>query len=236
MKTNLYCVSYKRAHTLPEMDSFIRENAIFCIWKEEEEEYKKYGAKNFIFGQGLLNQRNQALSHAFENNANCVQIDDDLVRVRKNNFDGKRGEDVSFEEAYNDFIEFAEQSQAKLIGIPPTDNPFFAKKEVQENAFVIASFMFCKPTDLRFDTDMKVKEDYDYTLQHIKKYGLTERFQKYLYTFKHYSNSGGVVDYRNDELEKENMLYLLKKWGGALKMHPKRKNEVLFNRNLKRFL
>ncbi len=236
MQTNLYCVSYKRAHTLPEMDSFIRENAIFCIWKEEEEEYKKYGAKKFIFGKGLLDQRNQALQHAYEENANCVQIDDDLVEVRINNFDGKKGDLVSFEEAYNDFISFAENSKAQLIGMPPTNNPFFAKKEVQNNAFCIASFMLAKPTSLRFDENLSLKEDYDYTLQHIKEYGLVQRYQKYLFTFRHYSNTGGVVDYRNDELENKNMMYLLKKWGGALKMHPKRKNEVLFQRSLQKYL
>jgi hypothetical protein len=85
---------------------------------------------------------------------------------------------------------------------------------------------FCKPNEIRFDEQLTLKEDYDFTLQHIQKYG-TIRYQKYLFTFQHYSNKGGAVDIRNDKEEQKNIMILKSKWGDKIRLNPKRKNEIL---------
>ena len=87
--------------------------------------------------------------------------------------------------------------------------------------------IFVKPNELKFDEKLTLKEDYDYTLQHIERYGICMRYQKYLFSFSHYSNEGGAVEYRNDTEEQYNIVYLMKKWGKSVKLNKKRKNEIL---------
>ena len=120
--------------------------------------------------------------------------------------------------------------------MPPTTNPFYAKNEIQLNAFVIASMCLTKPSDERFDPNVRLKEDYDFTLQHIKNNGGVVRWHKYLLNFKHYTNSGGVVSYRNKSTESKSINYLIEKWGDAITLNKKRENEILFRRNVKKYL
>jgi len=86
--------------------------------------------------------------------------------------------------------------------------------------------MFIKPNPLRFDEQLTLKEDYDYTLQHIKHIG-TIRYQKYLFTFEHYSNKGGAVEIRNSNEEQRNIKILFAKWGNKIRLNQKRNNEIL---------
>ena len=87
--------------------------------------------------------------------------------------------------------------------------------------------LFIKPNPLRFDTTMTLKEDYDYTLQHLAKYGNVFRYQKYLFEFEHYTNKGGAVQYRSTKEEHKNIRILIGKWGEKIRLNPKRKNEIL---------
>jgi len=114
-----------------------------------------------------------------------------------------------------------------LMGVPPTSNDFFAKNKISKNTFCIGDMLFIKPNPLRFDTSLTLKEDYDYTLQHLHKYGNTFRYQKYLFEFEHYKNKGGAVDYRTEKEERKNIMILKSKWGDKVKLNPKRKNEIL---------
>lgn len=43
--------------------------------------------------------------------------------------------------------------------------------EFQTINFISAAFMVIRPTHLRFNEKMTLKEDYEYTVQHIKEYG-----------------------------------------------------------------
>ena len=45
--------------------------------------------------------------------------------------------------------------------------------------------------------------------------------------FKHYTNKGGVVEYRNPETEQKNIRRLKKKWPNFVKDNSKRDNEIL---------
>ena len=87
--------------------------------------------------------------------------------------------------------------------------------------------IFVKPCDVFFDEKLSLKEDYDYTLQHLQKYGNCFRYQKYLFTFDHYTNKGGAVDYRTNDEEQKTIRYLMSKWGDKIRLNTKRKNEIL---------
>jgi len=225
MNHNVYVISANRYNDLP-FNKQQKEKYIFCVKNGQKELYEQNGCKRVYNTGNLMDSRNFALEHAFKNNNICIQLSDDIKKVTTNkNFFKKKI--VSLDVAIDDILsKFIKIKGVDLMGVPPTDNYFFANKLVLENKFCIGDMLFVKPNELRFDTQLSLKEDYDYTLQHIQK-GKVLRYQKYLFTFKHYSNKGGAVDIRNDKEEQKNIMILKYKWGDKIRLNPKRKNEIL---------
>jgi hypothetical protein len=225
MKHNVYVISANRYTDLP-FNAKQKEDYIFCVKNGQSDLYKQNGCKNVYDTGNLMDSRNFALDHAFKQNRICVQLSDDIKKVKFNkNF--YQPKEIQLDDAIKDIVEKFDKIQGVyLMGVPPTDNYFFANKLVVENKFCIGDMLFVKPNELRFDKQLTLKEDYDYTLQHIQKAKVL-RYQKYLFTFKHYSNKGGAVDIRNDQEEQKNIMILKSKWGDKVRLNTKRKNEIL---------
>tara|TARA_R100001443_G_C3356222_1_gene178001 strand:+ start:699 stop:1379 length:681 start_codon:yes stop_codon:yes gene_type:complete len=225
MNYNVYVISAGRYDKLP-FNKTQKKKYIFCVKSGEKHLYQNNGCVNVYETGNLMQSRNFALEHAFKENKICVQLSDDIkkVKLNKNFFKDK---EVKLDEAIDDIInKFKKIDGVCLMGVPPTDNYFFANKLVAENKFCIGDMLFVKPNELRFDEQLTLKEDYDYTLQHIRKNKVL-RYQKYLFTFEHYSNKGGAVDVRDDKEEQRNIRILKSKWGEKVRMNTKRKNEIL---------
>jgi hypothetical protein len=226
MNYNVYVISAGRFDKLP-FSNEQKNKYIFCVKNGEKLLYEKAGCKNVFETGSLINSRNAALEMAFNENKICVQLSDDLKKVTTNkNFNLKKQVDLDF--AINDLINiFHKLKGVYLMGIPPTSNDFFAKNLISKNTFCIGDMLFIKPNELRFDTALTLKEDYDYTLQHLKKYGNCFRYQKFIFEFEHYKNKGGAVDYRTEQEEKKNIMILKSKWGDKVRLNKKRENEIL---------
>lgn len=92
----------------------------------------------------------------------------------------------------------------------------------------------CLPRSLRrggvqrFDEEMTLKEDYDYTAQHIARHGGILRCNRMTVSAKHHA-PGGAESLRDKKglEEQRNIAILLRKWPKAFRAHPKRKNEVV---------
>ena len=80
--------------------------------------------------------------------------------------------------------------------------------------------------DLRFDERLKVKEDYDYSMQHIFKYGGILRTHRFGIDVVHLTNEGGCVAYRTKDVEMEAYGVLLKKRGKGVVKFQNNKNFV----------
>ncbi len=225
MNHKVYVISANRYNDLPFNDEQ-KEKYIFCVKNGQKKLYEQNGCKEVYNTGNLMDSRNFALEHSFKNNSICIQLSDDIKKVTTNkNFVKKRT--VPLDEAIEDIVgKFKKINGVYLMGVPPTDNFFFANKIVVENKFCIGDMLFVKPNELRFDNQLTLKEDYDFTLQHIQKAKVL-RYQKYLFTFQHYSNAGGAVDIRNDKEEQKNIMILKSKWGDKIKLNTKRKNEIL---------
>lgn len=70
-----------------------------------------------------------------------------------------------------------------------------------------------KDSEIRYDENLPLKEDYDMTLQHIHKYGGALRFNFAHYEVKQAEQEGGCASYRNLDYEKSQFFDLQKKWG-----------------------
>lgn len=207
----------------------VQESVPDCIWlvpDEEVKDYEKAGADKVIpAGNSLVSARNKALEIASD--YYCVQISDDLEALSWRKPDmSTQGKTIT--ETAEMMVTQLAKSPYYLAGIAPTDNAYFATNRIAKKGFCIGDFFVVKPnSEIRFDDRFLLKEDYDFTLQHFTKYGGLLRFDFVLASFKHYSNQGGVVAYRNSQVEAEMISLLQKKWGKLVKLNPKRENEVL---------
>lgn len=201
-------------------------NASWYVRPSDVDTYKAESAK-VSATEGLSAARNYALADAYIRGLICVQLDDDLRGLKIVPAVGEKGLPASFPDVMAHILNEFERSPYFLGGVSPTDNHFFVRVPVHRHAFVVGSLCLVKPTRLRFDEGFPLKEDYDYTCQHVLEYGGVCRVDSVLASFSHYTNSGGAVGDRSDALEKVAIDRLKAKWGPWIRDNPKRQNEVL---------
>lgn len=69
---------------------------------------------------------------------------------------------------------------------------------------------------LRYDEDLWLKEDYDLSLQVLRRYHKALRFNKYHYQVDHFTETGGIVGMRNMPEETRQLRRLQEKWGSEV--------------------
>lgn len=222
----VYCISHMRPDNVKKIEEAVGGEVIWVVGKGEGETYQAHGATNIIEGGGLCESRNAALDHAFAIDHICVQISDDLKRIWWLQ-DKKTKTEMEFEVAVKILINDMESFRGHLAGVAPTANPYFLNKEHHFTQFIVGDMIAVRPCDLRFDTQLKLKEDYDFTVQHLKKFGIVVRVNRIAPEFLHRTNKGGAVDYRTAEREQEAIAYLNIKWPGWFRPNPRRDNEIL---------
>lgn len=70
-----------------------------------------------------------------------------------------------------------------------------------------------RPDDLRFDPDLWLKEDYDFSLQVLHRFHRILRLNRYHYRVDHQNESGGVVGHREMGEEVRQAQRLQRRWG-----------------------
>jgi hypothetical protein len=115
-----------------------------------------------------------------------------------------------------------------MVGCAATDSTMFMPKDdVSRHCFIIGDFIAVAPTPLRFDPALKLKEDLDYSIQHLQMYGQVGRLNTVLANWQHRTNLGGAVQYRTRAGEQEAIEHIQGKWPGWTRLNPRRENELL---------
>jgi len=226
MKLCYAVISSGRAHNVPLMQKFLPENVAWFVGKGERDYYELEGATRVIESGGLMRARNDAIGSAQEQGAWSVQLSDDLYKLEN----ADSAEPLTVRGAAKTIVAAAVTHGSHYAGVAPTSNKFFynPKRPVSEHLFIVGDFIAISPeTHLRFDEALRLKEDYDYTLQHLREYGRVCRCNFILASFRHRSNKGGAVRYRTTETEQETIAYLKNKWGDLIIDNAKRPNEIL---------
>jgi len=107
-----------------------------------------------------------------------------------------------------------------------------AGEEFGTKHFILGDFFVVDTgSKVRFDENLNLKEDYDFTCSHIRAHGGVMRCNRMTLTVKHYSNSGGACSNRDKKGKEEqrNIGILMDKWPRALRFNPKRTNEVIMS-------
>ena len=221
-------ISHARAENMGKMTRLVGK-ATWYVGHGEGDDYL-IGNCPVVESGKLCESRNKALRDAFERNLPCIQLSDDLKKIElayKENIYTKVKE-IEFSEAITRMGK--SEKIFKLIGVAPTNNAFFwSGHEYAINKFIIGDFIMVRPSELFFDEGLRLKEDYDYTLQHITTFGGVQRCDNIMPAFAHRSNKGGAVEYRDNSREQEAIMYLKTKWGRFIRDNAKRPNEILLN-------
>lgn len=183
--------------------------------------------------QGIVYVRNFILDY-FKKGDQVMMLDDDVQGFYK--LSGKELKKMEVAETMNLFeksFKICENGGAKYWGFYPIANNFYmnCKNPINVKGFIIATACGTIVDELRYDKHSDLKCDYDFTMQHIKKFGKVLRWNCYAVKAKHYTNKGGCVMTRTKEKEKKVCDYLKKKYPGAIVDNPRRENEVLIRIN-----
>lgn len=188
---------------------------------------------------GLCRSRNAALEDARERGAICVQVSDDLRRCTRIEVREKPGEERLYAIVETTFVETVSALLAELAETPfmlagcaPTANAYYfhPERRVRTAAFVVGDLIAVRPeSPVRFDERLRLKEDYDFTLAHVREHGGVVRVDELAPQFVHRTNAGGAVAIRTAEREQEAIALLREKWGAVVRDNPRRPNEVLLD-------
>jgi hypothetical protein len=204
---------------------------IFVDTNQEEREYRKYYNNVYVTGtNGITNARNFILDH-YPVNSKIIMMCDDVQAIGRLSSNKKSLQNITGNEVDKLICEAfikCKQFGTKLWGVYPVYNSFFMNHTIS-SGFCIASFCGIIVSKLRYPSELKLKEDYAFTLDNILKYKKVLRCNYLSVKARHYKNKGGCQDYRNDELEKHACNYLLSKYPWGVRRHPKRENEVILS-------
>lgn len=235
MKVHVAVISSGRPANVAKMAEHLGDlGATWYVGAGEADTYRQAGHRGlghhtFVESGPLCASRNAALDDAAAEGAACLQLSDDLRRIGW--AEGTTRDSVqplTMTDALARLAAAMDAEGAHLAGCAPTDNPYFAKPRVHRSAFIVGDLVLVRAgCPLRFDEQLCLKEDYDYTLQHLATYGVVARVDQLLATFVHRSNPGGAVAVRTPEVEQEAIARLQMKWPGHIRPNPKRANEVL---------
>jgi hypothetical protein len=229
MEYKVYIPSMSRAGKVTTHKLF-KDSYIVCP-NSQVEQYKKHhknviGVDDSI--KGITNTRNWILDYNKDNYH--IQVDDDALSFHC--FEkGKLKKFIDVEKINNilkNQFTVCDEWGLKVWGFAlAADYKFYREYTPFSTQGVIgANIIGIIDNPLRFDSRLKVKEDYDYSMQHIAKYGGALRSMKYGIDVIHLTNEGGCVSYRTKDVEMNAYEILKAKWG----------NKVVKLQNNKNFL
>ena len=175
-------------------------NECIYIFVANEEQKQKYisvigNEYNIIIGVlGLVNQRN-FITNYFEDGEIIISIDDDIEDlIQKDN--------RPLKEWLEECIEYLENSNAGLLSINPSVNPFYFEQRKNGKSFktgrypAVGVFNILK-NDKELLLSIDDMEDWERSLLYFKKYGMNVRYNDILIKTKYFCKDGGLSSFRN---------------------------------------
>lgn len=219
MRVKFYSPSYKR----PEKSiTQINYPFVKLVVKEDEaDQYRKNGNDIVVCpneAQGNTGRiRNWILDNLFEDADCLVLMDDDCKLVgRWENQKNYKFNPEELEEFCEIQAMLCQDMGFKFWGLNTvTDKGAYREyTPFSTLQFIGGPFQaHLKDSEIRYDTNLPLKEDYDITLQHCLEYGGALRVNYAHYDVKQAEQTGGCATYRNLAREKEQFFALQRKWG-----------------------
>jgi len=236
MKIKIAIPSYKRAEQIASLTLKLIDTEIFDVYvfvrQEETYTYQEHCPDATVVWTdaiGITPTRNAILDY-FQEGDKVLMLDDDIKSVKflfKDKLQKLNKEQIT-KLIIREFDK-CEKQGLKMWWIYPIANNFFMSSKYNTKCFIIWTFAGIINTELRFDETLTLKEDYDYSLQHIFTYGWVLRNNSVAVEAIHYTNKWWCVDYRDKNREQIAINILKKKWWTIIRDNSKRENEILLN-------
>lgn len=160
-----------------------------------------------------------------------LQIDDDALYF--NYFEGGIGTpgialpDERKLDLLVTYFEMCEDLGTNLFGFNVSGDKKFYREYSPFSmlSVVVGNLMGIVVDDQRFDERLKVKEDYDFSLQSLHRHRKIIRSNKYVWRVEHHDTEGGCKSYRTLQVEKDAIEILRQKWGKKIVRPHFRKGE-----------
>lgn len=205
---------------------------IFVNTEDEAGEYRKENPGIEVVTtnvKGITKTRNFMLNY-FKHDENIVMMDDDVTGLYE--YFGEKDLRKIPADELDKFIErgfkLCRLNKTKLWGVYPTYNHFYMSMGVCTNGFIVGMFMGIIIGNLRFDENLRVKDDYGMTIEAILRYKKIIRFNNVCIKASYKTNAGGASVYRTLEKEKADADYLVGKYPRYVRHNTNRKgHEIL---------
>jgi len=215
MEINYISPSYKRAETCS--THIIYPCFKYVVAEDEADNYKhdKIVIPNEV--QGNISRVRNYVLDMFKGHV-VVMMDDDCEGLyRWNNLKNNLLEENEFMEFCENMVQMIIDSKLKYGGVniaAPSDKGAYRENSPFSFVYpVLGPFCIHVGSELRYDENIPLKEDYDMSIQHLNKYRGILRANAYAYKVKQAINKGGCSGMRNSKKEKEQFELLTKKWG-----------------------
>jgi len=213
--------SYKREKIAKTQRLFSPDKVIIAVGMDEVEKYKKELGEEYEY-LGIPKERNGNIAKArnfiLENAGTdyILMMDDDVDSLGYfENGEKKKFTKDEIDEFIVNGFNMAIGLNVKLWGINMTADRM-AYREYSPISFqtpILGTFSGIIKTNLRYDEELYLKEDYDFFLQHLQRDHKILRFNKYHYNTIHLTIPGGCANYRTMQEEKRQAEILKKRWG-----------------------
>lgn len=215
----------------------ILPGVILAVRQDEEQAYRSAGITNKFWLHSedtSARTRNFILDRVGQGNEVFI-ADDDIRAVGEfyekapGRYGARKLDGDEFLRRIEIAMNLARLRRVHLIGVAPTTNPFNynPKNLVHSNVFINGPLMGIRVTNLRFDTGLPVKCDYDFTVQHIASRRGVLRFDGLWQDNDFDTLSGGRCCYKKEGDKEISFRWLMGKWPGFFRANPKRPWELI---------
>jgi hypothetical protein len=217
MDYRIVCPSYKRAGRVGTRKVF--PEAILAVHEFEADRYRdKQGGEIAVMPDALRGNMARVRNWILDNFGSdpLIMVDDDIdTFTRVQNLKYVDLAPATFREYIEVGWQMAEDCGAFLWGVN-LQRDRLLYREYSPLSFlspVLGPFSCVRPNPLRYDTRLSLNEDYDYFLQHLRRYHHVLRFNFLYYFAKHLTESGGCASYRLLPEERRQAEIMIAKWG-----------------------
>jgi hypothetical protein len=239
---NVIIPSYKRSHDLKGKDYFFM--AKYCVPESQKKEYIEVVGKDRVItlpdseDGDIVKKRNWILKNI---ERPLIMIDDDVSEIgyfesRTGKVDGNHSRKTMNKNLLIDFFEhnfnLANEFNCKMWGLAQNQDNRICKEFLPFNLtnIILGPFQGHLEHNLIFDNRVGTKDDYDMSLQQLRKFKKVLRLNKFHYLCEHGDNKGGIVSYRSKEKEIEYCKQIMLKWGKKIiqyKIPPTKMTDLL---------
>lgn len=240
MNIGYFSPSYKRAEK--SKTQLLYNNIKLIVAEKEKELYEENGniievCPDEIQGN-IARVRNYILDTYLKKYDAVVIIDDDCSGIgRWENQEYKIFNEEELKEFFEKMYIITKEYGFYLFGLNCVSDKgaYREHSPFSTNKFIGAPCsMILKNNICRYDEEIPLKEDYDFTLQNLKQYRGALRCNYANYNVKQAQQTGGCASQRNSEEEEKQFNRLVEKWGSKIiQRDTKSKKQFDFNPILK---